>query len=127
MKIKPVMSGVSGVSAYSIWALLSLGTTELILILTNPIYFLLLTFVCSCLFSLYVYHLFPGKNSALKISKSLLLSTVILILCKFLFIWLIILEVSTALTTLHFISVIIYFVGGFISGNVFLKFSNGAN
>ena len=109
------------------WALLTLGVSELMLVLTLPLYSLVVTMVCACLFSVYIIYVSPGKNSTRKISQSLLACSVFLILLKFLHTGLVLLEVYDQTIVMNFVSLIAFLIGGFVSSAILLKISNGTH
>lgn len=109
------------------WALLTLGASELILVLTRPLYFLIFTFVCACLFSSFIVYVLPGSNSIWKLSRSIITCFMILIVLKLLYSSTVLLEISGQIIVMNFLSLIVFLIGGFISGAIFSKLSDGTN
>ena len=110
-----------------IWALFTLGITEMSLVLLPPWYFILLALMCAFLLILNTIYLEEGKNSSTKISRSLLTCSGGLLILKTIYLYTTQLEVSLEIIALNFVGLVAFLIGGFISGIAFLKFKNGSN
>ena len=97
------------------WALLTLGAGELLLLLTQPLYSLLITFVCACIFSVFLTYVYHHKTALTPIYLSLMLCAVILLIGRLLYSYLIVLQAPSERIYLHVVEIVVFLIGGFVT------------
>jgi hypothetical protein len=108
------------------WAFLTLGASELILVLINPLCFLLITVICAIVFMVYLNYVHFDRKSNKRIVRLLTFCGVFLIVLKWIYNYSVLLDSPSEIWIINILSIITFLITGFISGLILLKFSNVA-
>ena len=95
------------------WALLTVGASELLLLLTHPLYSLLITFVCAGIFSMFLTYVYHGKGALTEIYWSVGSCAAILLSAKLFYTNIIVLGAPDERIYLHVVEVVVFLLGGF--------------
>ena len=97
------------------WALLTIGASELLLVLTHPLYSLLITFVCAGIFSVFLTYVYHGKGALTEIYWSIGSCAAILLSARLFYTHIIVLGAPDERIYLHVVEVFVFLLGGFIT------------
>jgi hypothetical protein len=108
------------------WALFAIGVTELVLVLTNPIYFLIATLMCAILFIIFLVNVLLDKKDIKKSIQLLTICTGLVIFFKCIYNYSVLLLVSDKILIIHIFSVLLFWIAGFICYLIFPRLSDVA-